>query len=195
MDACFEILLATRQTIEYLECDRETFTWGGVEYPQGEKYYLWGKYIKLVEREIPSHILKLLPAAYGNMEWLNFSVQGKGLDLLESEVNGSEIDWEGKSFDEFLKAILTDRPQWVVIFEWHCDRIDSLYQQNVSECICQIKNNLKWDNKREGFLVIGLPENENGCGVSSGEVFQQDRFVFVPSSQTIICTRGAAVES
>jgi hypothetical protein len=174
MDACFEILLSTRQTLEYLECHQETFMWGGVEYPQGEKYYLWGKHIKLVEREIPPHIIKHLPPAYGNMKWLNFSVQGKGLDLLESEVNGAEIDCEGKSFDEFLKAILTEQPQWVVIFEWHCDRIDSLYQQNVSECICQIKNNLKWDNKREGFIVIGLPENEMGKGAIAGEIDRPD---------------------
>jgi hypothetical protein len=97
-------------------------------------------------------------------------VQGKGLDLLESEVNGSEIDWEGKSFDDFIKLILTEQPQWVVIFEWHCDRIDSLYQQNVSECICQMKNNLKWENKREGFLVISLPENEIGSCAIAGEI-------------------------
>jgi hypothetical protein len=170
MDASFEILLSTRQTLDYLEAHQETFTWGGVEYPQGEKYYLWGKYIKLVEREIPPHIIKRLPPAYGSMQWLNFSVQGKGLDWLESEVNGSEIDWEGKSFDEFLKLILTEQPQWVVIFEWHCDRIDSLYQQNVSECICQIKNNLKWDNNREGFFVLSVPENEVGSSMSVGGV-------------------------
>jgi hypothetical protein len=177
MDACFEILLLTRQTLDYLECHQETFTWGGVEYPQGEKYYLWGKYIKLVEREIPPHIIKRLPATYGNMQWLNFSMQGKGLDLLELEVNGSDIDWEGKKFDEFLKLILNKQPQWVVIFEWHCDRIDSLYQQNVSECIGQIKNNLKWENKREEFLVIGLPENEMRSCAIAGELSQQDRFV------------------
>ena len=51
MDACFEILLSTRQTLEYLEDHQETFTWGDVEYPEGEKYYRWGKYIKLVERQ------------------------------------------------------------------------------------------------------------------------------------------------
>ena len=170
MDACFEILLSTRQTLEYLECHQETFTWGGVEYPQGEKYYLWGKYIKLVEREIPPHIVKRLPPAYGSMQWLNFSVQGQGLDLLESEVNGSEIDWEGQSFDDFLKLILTEQPQWVMIFEWHCDRINSLYQQNVSECIERIKNNLKWENNREGFLVLSVPENEVDSCAIAGEL-------------------------
>ena len=173
MDACFEILLSTRQTLDYLEAHQETFTWGGVEYPQGEKYYLWGKYIKLAEREIPPHIVKRLPPAYGSMR-LNFSVQGQGLDLLESEVNGSEIDWEGKSFDDFLKLILTEQPQWVVIFEWHCDRIDSLYQQNVFECISQIKNNLKWDNNKEGFLVLSVPENEVDSCAIAGELDRAD---------------------
>jgi hypothetical protein len=172
MDACFEILLSTRQTLDYLEVHQETFTWGGVEYPQGEKYYLWGKYIKLVEREIPAHIIKRLPPVYGNLQWVNFSVQGKGLDLLESEVNGEEIDWEGKSFDDFLKLILTEQAQWVVVFEWHCDRIDSLYEQNVSECISQIKNNLKWENNREGFLVLSVPENEIYSSISVGGVAQ-----------------------
>jgi len=170
MDACFEILLSTRQTLDYLEAHQETFTWGGVEYPQGEKYYLWGKYIKLVERDILPHIVKRLPPAFGSMQWLNFLVQGTGLDLLESEVNGSEIDWEGKSFDDFLKMILTEQPQWVVIFEWHCDRIDSLYQQNVNECISQIKNNLKWDNNREGFLVLSVPENEVSSSAIASEI-------------------------
>ncbi|MEZ2239169.1 hypothetical protein [Microcoleus sp.] len=172
MDACFEILLSTRQTLDYLEVHQETFTWGGVEYPQGEKYYVWGKYIKLVEREIPAHIIKRLPPVYGNRQWVNFSVQGKGLDLLESEVNGAEIDWEGKSFDDFLKLILTEQPQWVVVFEWHCDRLDSLYEQNVSECISQIKNNLKWENNREGFLVLSVPENEIYSSMSVGGVAQ-----------------------
>lgn len=172
MDACFEILLSTRQTLDYLEVHQETFTWGGIEYPQGEKYYVWGKYIKLVEREIPAHIIKRLPPAYGNLQWVNFSVQGKGLDLLESEVNGEQIDWEGKSFDDFLKLILAEQPQWVVVFEWHCDRIDSLYEQNVSECIGQIKNNLKWENNREGFLVLSVPENEIYSSMSVGGVAQ-----------------------
>ncbi len=172
MDACFEILLSTRQTLDYLEVHQETFTWGGVEYPQGEKYYVWGKYIKLVEREIPAHIIKRLPPVYENLQWVNFSVQGKGLDLLESEVNGEEIGWEGKSFDDFLKLILTEQPQWVVVFEWHCDRIDSLYEQNVSECIGQIKNNLKWENNREGFLVLSVPENEIYLSMSIGGVAQ-----------------------
>jgi hypothetical protein len=58
-----------------------------------------------------------------------------------------------------------------VVFEWHCDRIDSLYQQNVIECIDRIKNNLKWDN-REGFLVLSLPENEVGSSMSVGGVAQ-----------------------
>ena len=89
----------------------------------------------------------------------------------------SEIDWEGKGFDEFLKVILTEQPQWVVIFEWHCDRIDSLYQQNVSECIDRIRNNLKWDNNREGFLVLSVPENEVDSSAIAGEVSEQDQFV------------------
>jgi len=190
MDACFEILLSTRQTLEYLECHQETFTWGGVEYPQGEKYYLWGKYIKLVEREIPPHIIKRLPPAYENIKWLNFSVQGKGLDLLESEVNGSEIDWEGKSFDEFLKLILTEQPQWVVVFEWHCDRLDSLYEQNVNECISQIKNNLKWDNNREGFMVLSCSENRVCSSTTAGELSEQDQFVTSLPTATLLSIEG-----
>ena len=39
MDACFEILLSSKQPIDNLECYQKMISWDGVEYPQDPKYY------------------------------------------------------------------------------------------------------------------------------------------------------------
>lgn len=156
MDACFEILLSSKQPIDNLECYQKTISWDGVEYPQVPKYYLWGTYIRLVERPMTQHIRNYLPPSFTENEWTCLAVEGEGFDLLELEVNGSEIDWEGKTLDSLLKLLLTPQTQWVIVFEWHCDQIDKVYSLYMDECMVKIKDNLKYEKPREGFIILSV---------------------------------------
>jgi len=154
MDACFELLLLNKEPLDSLECYQKTITWEGIEYPQDHKYYIWGKYIRLVESILPKKICNYLPTSFAEQEWTHLSVKGQILDLLELEVNGLEINWEGKTLDSLLKLLLTPQNRWVIVFEWQCDQINKTYYLGINECISKFKDNLKYGKQREGFIVL-----------------------------------------
>ncbi|WP_341530006.1 hypothetical protein WKK05_12250 [Nostoc sp. UHCC 0302] len=154
MDVCFELLLLNKQPLDSLECYQKTIVWEGIEYPQEPKCYIWGKYICLTESLMPKKIHSYLPISFAEKEWTYLSVTGQILDLLELEVNGSKINWGGKSLDSLLKLLLTPQNKWFIVFEWQCDQIDKTYYLSIDECISKLKNNLKYEKKREGFIII-----------------------------------------
>lgn len=154
MDVCFELLLPSKTSIDGLEYRVPTFSWGGEHHPQGDGSYFWGQFVELVETPIPSHIPRLLPRNYLNQDWVALSIRGQGLDLLEKEVRGLEVDWGGRSLEELLRVLLSQYDRWVLIFELHCDQIDSLYRLSIPDCVEKLKQSLKWEARAEGFLVI-----------------------------------------
>lgn len=45
-----------------------------------------------------------------------------GLDLMERDVNGEEIDWYGYRPNELLNSLLSRSDRWVLIFEPYFDQ-------------------------------------------------------------------------
>ncbi len=154
MDACLELLLLNKHPLYSLELYQKKIIWEELEYPQNPKYYIWGEYIHLVECPIPRTIRDYLPPSFAKEEWVCFSVKGQVLDLLELEVNGSDIDWKERTLDSLFKLLLTPQNKWVVVFDWQCDQIDKIYNLNITDCISTLRNNLKYENSREDFIVL-----------------------------------------
>jgi len=154
MDACFELLLPQMIQVDGLQQKQMSFTWGGVSYPQGAASYHWGDFVELVQTPIPGHLGRYLPANYIGENWIALSIRGKGLDLLQAEVNGAEVDWKGKSLEQLLRLLLSQVSKWVLTFELHCDQIDQVYKLNVDQCLQHLRENLRRDAKAIGFLVI-----------------------------------------
>jgi hypothetical protein len=154
MDACIELLLPEMIHVAGLQQSQRSFTWGGVSYAQGPGSYHWGDFVELVQTPIPGHFGRYLPANYITEKWIALSIRGKGLDMMQMEVNGAEVDWKGKSLDHLLRLLLPHVGKWVLVFELHCDQIDQVYELDVDQCLQHLQENLRREAKAEGFLVI-----------------------------------------
>lgn len=54
-------------------------------------------------------------------------VHESALDLLESEVNGKDVDWGGRRLDHMIEQLLSQQEKWALVFEPHYDQMDSVY--------------------------------------------------------------------
>lgn len=156
MDVCFELLLPQMPLVDGLEQRGVSFTWGGVSYPQGRATYHWGDFVELVQTPIPQHLGNYLPSNYITEDWVALSIRGRGLDLLQEEVNGSDVDWRGRDLEQLLRSLLLQCRRWVLVFELHCDQIDHVYRLDLQECLRILRQNLRWEASPEGFVVIPL---------------------------------------
>lgn len=154
MDVLFEVLLPELEDVEGLEPHQVIFSWGGEAHPQGPVTYRWGPHVELAPDYIQPHIMRFLPEGYADESWAVLQIKGDGLDLLEMEVNGEEVDWFGRRLDDLLESLLKQHERWVLIFEPNYDQIDRVYELDVEECISKLKANLRRDAGREGFIAI-----------------------------------------
>jgi hypothetical protein len=159
MDVCFELLLLDKQPLNNLEYSQKSITWGGTIYPQEPKKYIWGKYISLIETAVPHNLYQYLPGDFHIECWTCLSIGGQILNILESEVNGKNVDWEGKTLKSLMKLILEPQEKWVAVFEWQCDKINAIYYLDIDECVLKIQNNLESGKIREGFIVMYPPQD------------------------------------
>jgi hypothetical protein len=153
MDACLELLLPHTIQLNALEWKVPSFIWGGINYPQGPERVKWGEFVEIVRTPIAEHLRKYLPANSGTETWVALSIRGEGLDLLQREVNGSSVDWHRSSLEDLLRSLLSNCSTWLLVFELHCDQIDSIYRMSVDQCIDRLKQNLRYEVRSEGFVV------------------------------------------
>ncbi len=156
MDACLELLLPHTIQVTGLERALATFTWEGADYPQSPTRLRWGDFVEIVQTPIAEHLRRYLPSDCEKINWIALSIRGQGLDLLQSEVNGSNIDWKERSLEQLLRSITSQCTKWVLVFELHCDQIDNVYRMNLDQCIQRLKENLRWDVHAEGFVAISF---------------------------------------
>lgn len=156
MDALLQLLVSEIKLVDGLTIHQEVFNWGGVDYPQGPPVYHWGSYVELIPSPIQPYIINWLPVNYKDEAWLGLDVRGNGLDLLEREVNGEQVNWMGRRLDDLLKAILIQQDRWGLIFEPNYDQLDNIYRLSIDDCVNKLKSNLRWTGKREGFIAIPL---------------------------------------
>jgi len=81
MDAAFEILIPSNESLAPFEFKPHVFEWDGVEYPQNDPVCIIDSF-KLSETPYPDYILFNLPPIYRNVSWQCVSISGEGLDLL-----------------------------------------------------------------------------------------------------------------
>lgn len=153
MDACLELLLPGLVQLTGLEQRDVSFTWGGVSHTQTGVRFYWGRYVEIVQTPIPAHLRRFLAPKDVTGNWNAFSIRGEGLDLLQEEVNGTDINWQGKSLDQLLRLLLSQYREWVFVFELHCDQIDHVYSTSVDECLDRFRENLRRDASIEGFVA------------------------------------------
>ena len=161
MDVCFDILIPRLPQLDGLEYKQPTFTWNGVSYPQGEGKFHWGQFVELLEMEIPLHLRKYIPDEFGRDNWRAFEVQGLCLSMWRLEVKEFDnewqpfnVDWKGKSIEDFLRALLSQCDRWVVVFELFGGHIDSVYAMSVEECLQHLRKNIGFESEIEGFVAV-----------------------------------------
>ena len=154
MDACLELLLPQMPQVDGLEQRTVNFVWGGVSYRQDPVTFHWGDHVDLVQTPVPAHLGNLLPVSCAKEIQVALSIRGQGLDLLQEEVNGSVVDWKGRSLEQLLRSLLSQCRQWVLVFELHCDQIDHVYRLGLDDCLVLLRQNLKQEAVTEGFVVI-----------------------------------------
>lgn len=146
MDVCFSLLLPNPvelDRIEGLERRQVTFTWGGVAYPQDPVKFRWGEYVELIETPIAEHYYPYLPADSRSKTWTSLVIGGKALDMLAIQVNERDaVDWQGRSLEGLLQLLVSHYSQWVLVFELHCDQIDSIYSLSIDECLQYLRESI-----------------------------------------------------
>lgn len=153
MDLIFQIRVPKLKQLDGLEFYQKVFSWGGQEYPQDPVTYRWGDHVQLIPGGAQPRVVALLPKGLLGPDLEVFDIEGTGLDLLESEINGIEVEWNGKRLDDFLCLLLRQYDRWVLVFELYEDQIDGVYELTVDECIRKLKMNLRRDIRREGFIA------------------------------------------
>lgn len=154
MDACLELLLPHMIKVVGLEQKRNTFAWDDISHYGGADSYQWGDFVELVQTPIPQHLPRYLPASYITADWIALSIRGEGLDLLQGEVNGMDTDWRERSLVCILQLMMSQCSEWALVFELHCDQIDSVYRLNIDDCLRRFQENLKWSSCTEGFVIV-----------------------------------------
>lgn len=152
MDIGFYILIPPKVCLPFTLVQK-SFTWGNLEYPQGLPYYEVSPHMNLVESCIPQYLYKFLPVKYQELEWYVLDLQGDALDLLEKELRGEKVDWQGAHLDQVLISVITLTSTWVVIFLLYHDTVKEVYSLNVNKLLQVIHSNLSPSDGRKGFIV------------------------------------------
>jgi hypothetical protein len=154
LDILLQILIPNLTALEGIEKSQKIYSWGGTDYPQEPVTYHWGTFVEMVPSQVQPFIYKFLPNEYSEKLKICLDIKGQGLDLLKMEVNGEEVDWYDRRLDDLLNIILSRCDLGVLIFEPHYDQIDSVNYLEVNDCIQKLKDNLKRDRQKEGFIAI-----------------------------------------
>ncbi|MEO7539726.1 MAG: hypothetical protein ABIV21_06845 [Pyrinomonadaceae bacterium] len=145
LDILFQVLLPELKDLEGLKAHQEIY--------QGPVTYRWGQHVELAPYDVQSYVLKMLPKGIVAKEWVFYDIVGDGLGMLESEINGVDVAWDGKRLDDFLEQLLRQYDRWVFVFEPHYDQIDGVYELTADECLGKLRTNLRRDITREGFIA------------------------------------------
>jgi hypothetical protein len=162
MDIGFYILIPPKVYLPF-PLMQKSFTWGDQEHPQGSPYYEVSPHIKLVEGQIPQYLYKFLPVIYQELKWYVLDLQGDALDLLEKELCGEKVDWQGAHLDQLLISVTTSASIWVIIFLLHHDTVDEVYSLTENKLIQTIHSNLSPNSCRKGFVAYS-ERKDSGLG-------------------------------
>lgn len=126
MDHCLELMVFGEHSLGTVFSERTpTFTWAAEQHSQGKRYGLNGNY-PFVEIDPPAHLDRFLPQSFLKQqrvclhvdptvlrEW--FDIPLTSYSEINEHILGAAINKIVDSFDN-----------WAIIFELHCDQIDSV---------------------------------------------------------------------
>lgn len=150
MDVSFEILIPVEVKISFIKFEQPVFEWEGEVFPQGNKEARF-HYFKMIESEVPEHIVSLLPDHFKKEQWQCISIID-GLDDLICELSSTiEPPAEKSSLQILLSSITEIGSRWVVVFEPDNDRIDEVLKGNIDVAIRKIADSLI--HEKNGFVI------------------------------------------
>ena len=76
------------------------------------------------------------------------------LDLLNLKVNGHEVEWFDRSFDDLISKLLRQSQRWAVIFEAYYDQLDYTCRLDVDTVATKLRSNLDRKTRQEGFIIL-----------------------------------------
>lgn len=155
MDALLQLIIPEIPNLPDLQRYQREFTWAGESYPQEPVTYRWGPKVELIESQIQSFIVDLLPENFIGPNWKVLDVGDETLDLIERDVNGEEVDWYGYKAQELLTSLLDHSDKWALIFEPYYDQIDDIFRISARESVDKLESFLNRNKERKGFIAIG----------------------------------------
>jgi hypothetical protein len=155
MDAALEILLPQDTDLASLGFKVPTFTWQGVEYPQGKPECTFGKnfILKVLESYDMRFVLSKIPAELRNTQWMPIAVLGEGLDIYNADIFGLQNEEEEFSLRKLFDLVLKPQRNWIVIYSPQYDGFNKIKQGSVNDIFNELECSIK--NTREGFLIYG----------------------------------------
>jgi hypothetical protein len=147
MDVCVEIVIPSEKNLRQVSPYRK---------PDAQDPYIrYGNYIQLLLVNLPRHLQERARVDIVMQDYQAYSISHDSIAKLEAEVNGYPVDWGDLSLEQFLKQIFKSSKKGLFVFELYCDTIDNVYHiSDIDELIDKIKQSLRFDTKKEGFIVV-----------------------------------------
>ena len=152
MDALFQIVVPEIKQVDLIETIQPVYEYDGVKYPQGPKVISWRDVSASLD-EPTQYLQRFLPAAYLSEHLIWLKVSDETLDRYKSIVNTESEDLGEIGLEAFIHLLLKDLDKWVVAFILHWDQIDNVYQVDVDGAISKLRDNLRRNTQREGFVA------------------------------------------
>jgi hypothetical protein len=152
MHVCLDLVIPRNFSSQFKELVEEYAAWGDGSFRQDPPRYCWRDSVCLVERSIPAHIERLLPAEFTGDDMMFLSLEGAGLDEWEHVLNSKEGDLGQIPLRDMLLALFPALDRWALVFDLNCDQIDNVYSLSPHQLVEKIESVLTWGRDEEGFI-------------------------------------------
>jgi hypothetical protein len=154
MDAGFFLVLPLGAPVPSTSTSRPVGRWGDIEEPQGPPRLEWGPNCYLTADRLSERVTGLLPPSLRTGTDV-YRLNDKALDLLESEVNGHDVEWGGGSVTDLLLAALATPQRWALVFLWQWEQISEVHRVSAAAAVDGLRKNLVYGSGRRGQIWFG----------------------------------------
>jgi hypothetical protein len=154
MDAGFFLVLPLGASVPSTSTSRQMGRWADIEEPQGPTRLEWGPHCYLTADRLSERVLGLLPLSLRSATDV-YRLNDQALDLLESEVNGHDVDWGGFPVTGLLLAALATPQRWALVFLWQWEQISEVHQVSAAAAVDGVRKNLVYGSGRRGQIWFG----------------------------------------
>ncbi|NVJ26262.1 hypothetical protein HUW62_34075 [Myxococcus sp. AM011] len=151
MDACLEIWIPEVRLGGSVARNVRVVSWGGEEFTDDLGGWTSPAGVDLREGEAPAHIVRRLPAGFTTAGWKYFRVEGPALAMAAVGGDGQDAAWS--ALTSVLCEQLTPGGPWVVIFEPHCDQIDTVVEVDLAQVLSLLGQGVRREESALGFVA------------------------------------------